>query len=292
MFSGLVAIMIVACMVPFTASDDSDALIGNTSGMSLNKSSAVIYTTGTSTVDLWIQTTPDGVSSSNAAWYLHDLDDGVSFVTLTNNNDGTYTVTAGTIPADHYVASVEVVASITVGNVTHTASAVIVVYPSASTSAIEFNYFIKIDSDAYDYLTDNELIETDSGEAILPENYTMSQFNTGFWITVKKSQTGLSNSEFNALSALQWYLTEHNWDNTIGSYGWIQDLLGLDTYSGSGGVWYYWAQYHLTNSGWVFNDTTLGFISDVGSSYIGLIFWGSPNSDTMPSPVPAYPVRS
>lgn len=58
----------------------------------------------------------------------------------------------------------------------------------------------------------------------------------------------------------------------------------------SGGiVGYYWAQYHLTNEGWEFNNTTLQYITDVDSAYLGLIFWGSPNANTMPTPVPDFP---
>ena len=34
--SGLVAILMVACVVPFATSDDSDAKVGNTADMSLN----------------------------------------------------------------------------------------------------------------------------------------------------------------------------------------------------------------------------------------------------------------
>lgn len=46
LLSGLVAMLMVTCAVPFIASEDSDALIGNTTGMSLNTDSAVLYQTG------------------------------------------------------------------------------------------------------------------------------------------------------------------------------------------------------------------------------------------------------
>ena len=260
LLSGLVAILMVTCAIPFMASEDSDALTGNSPGMALNKDSAVIYTTGTPTsVDLWIASTPTGVSSSGAAWTLNDLDDGTTFVSLTNNNDGTYTVAAGTLPQNKTVATVEVVVTITVGNTTYTASAVIVVYLSASTPATSFHYYFKIDSTAYNYLVNNDIIDG----ATLPSGRTMSDFNTGFWVTVTKTQTGLSDANFNALTALQWYFTQNGWSNHFSNYGWIEDLLGLGSYSGSGGVWYYWAQYHAVSGSpdaWAFNNTTLEFI--------------------------------
>ena len=288
LLSGLVAILMVTCAIPFMASEDSDALTGNSPGMALNKDSAVIYTTGTPTsVDLWIASTPTGVSSSGAAWTLNDLDDGTTFVSLTNNNDGTYTVAAGTLPQNKTVATVEVVVTITVGDTTYTASAVIVVYLSASTPATSFHYYFKIDSTAYNYLVDNYII---SG-ATLPSGYTISDFNTGFWVTVTQTQTGLSDANFNALTALQWYFTQNGWSNHFSNYGWIEDLLGLSSYSGDGGVWYYWAQYHAVSGSpdaWAFNNTTLEFITTAGESYIGMIFWGSPDASTMPS-FPGYP---
>lgn len=256
--------------------------------MALNKDSAVIYTTGTPTsVDLWIASTPTGVSPSGAVWTLHDLDDGTTFVSLINNNDGTYTVAAGTLPQGKTVATIEIVVTITVGDTTYTASAVIVVYLSASTPATSFHYYFKIDSTAYNYLVDNYII---SG-ATLPSGYNISDFNTGFWVTVTQTQTGLSDANFNALTALQWYFTQNGWSNHFSNYGWIEDLLGLESYPGSGGVWYYWAQYHAVSGSpddWAFNNTTLEFITTAGESYIGMIFWGSPDANTMPS-FPGYP---
>lgn len=300
LLSGLVAILMVTCAVPFMASEDSDALIGNTTGMSLNTNSAVLYEEdGTSSIQLSISQYVSGDNPSAAQWYLHDIDDGTDFVDLSVSTGSSTTVSVIGLDYGVEVASVEVVASINVvdGNnqpvidpitneqVKHTASAVIVVYPSPSTTATTFHYYFKIDSAAYNYLVNNEVI---SG-ATLPNGYTMSQFNTGFWITVSQDDTQLSDANFNALSALQWYLNYYGWSNHFSNYGWIQDLLGLDSYPGDGGVWYYWAQYHLTNGGWEFNNTTLQYITDVDSAYIGLIFWGSPDAETMPTPVPDFP---
>lgn len=279
--SGLIAIIMVTCALPFTASEDSDALIGNTEGMSLNVDSAVLYQTGgTSNVQLSITQTLAGDVASDATWYLHDIDDGTSFVQLSNTSGASVTVSVTSLAEGVNVASVEVVANI--GN--HHASAVIVVYPSPGTPAETFRFFFQIKEDAYAHVQANN-----SANVNLPSGYTMAQFYTGFWVSVTKAQADPNNNGFTALSALQWYLNTHGWSNSFGSYGWINQLLGLGTYPGDNGVWYYWAQYHAVGNGWAFNNTTLGFITTVDQSYIGMIFWGSPNAETMPTPFPGIP---
>lgn len=280
--SGLIAIIMVTCALPFTASEDSDALIGNTEGMSLNVDSAVLYQTGgTSSVQLSITQTLAGDVAGDATWYLHDIDDGTSFVQLSNTSGASVTVSVTSLAEGVNVASVEVVANI--GN--HHASAVIVVYPSPGTPAETFHYYFKIDDEAVQHLIQTGQI-TDNTIVYPNGDY---DFATGFWVEVTKAQTGLSAANFNALSALQWYLNTHGWSNSFGSYGWINQLLGLGTYPGDNGVWYYWAQYHAVGNGWAFNNTTLGFITTVDQSYIGMIFWGSPNAETMPTPFPGIP---
>lgn len=279
--SGLIAIIMVTCALPFTASEDSDALIGNTEGMSLNVDSAVLYQTGgTSSVQLSITQTLAGDVASDATWYLHDIDDGTSFVQLSNTSGASVTVFVTSLANGVNVASVEVVANI--GN--HHASAVIVVYPSPGTPAETFHFFFQIKEEAYAHVQANN-----SANVNLPSGYTMAQFYTGFWVSVTKAQADSNNNGFTALSALQWYLNTHGWSNSFGSYGWINQLLGLGTYPGDNGVWYYWAQYHAVDGGWAFNNTTLGFITTVDQSYIGMIFWGSPNAETMPTPFPGIP---
>lgn len=277
----------VTCAVPFMASEDSDALIGNTTGMSLNTDSAVLYKTGgTSSIQLSISQYISGDNPSAAAWSLNDLDDGTTFVQLSDTTGSSITVSVNANATITDAMSVEVVAAIG----THHASAVIVVYPSPSTTTTVFHYYFKIDSAAYDDVYNAGLIETQSGEAILPSGYDMSDFNTGFWVTVDNSIAQLST--FNALTALQWYLNTNGWSNHFSNYGWIEDLLGLDSYPGDGGVWYYWAQYHATGNGtaaeWAFNNTTLEFITTAGESYIGMIFWGSPDAEHAPD-FPGYP---
>ena len=75
----MVAILMVTCAVPFMASEDSDALIGNTADMSLDTSNAVIYVSGSPTyVDLSIDTVPAGADADDATWNLNDIGDGMS----------------------------------------------------------------------------------------------------------------------------------------------------------------------------------------------------------------------
>ena len=52
----------------------------------------------------------------------------------------------------------------------------------------------------------------------------MADFNNGFWVTVMQSDV---TGDFNAYTALQWYLIQNNWSNDIASSGWINHLLGL-----------------------------------------------------------------
>lgn len=302
----------VTCVVPIMASEDSDALVGTTPGMSLNTNSAVLYLTGgDSSIDLEVTQMITGDDEEDVYWGLNDLDDGTSFVSLVDNQNGTYTVTALSIPNNQRVASVEVYACVDVvdGNgdpvidpttqeqVKHTASAVIVVYPSPTTTATTFHYFFKIDESAIDYLVEDEQIDYET--LILPDLSDDCDIFEGFWITVTyNNDMGMTASQFNALSALQWYLDENDWENDFGYYGWINTLLGLGSYmgpaNGDGNVWYYWAQYHATGNGssatWVFNNTTLEFITTAEESYIGMIFWGSPDANTVPAPFPGYPV--
>lgn len=310
LLSGLVAILMVTCVVPFMASEDSDALVGTTPGMSLNTNSAVLYeNNGTSSIQLSITQYISGDNPAAAHWYLHDIDDGTDFVDLSVSTGSSTTVSVIGLDAGVEVASVEVVASIDVvdGNnqpvidpnthqqVKHTASAVIVVYPSPTTTATAFHYYFKVDQSAVNYLLLNEDI-TYGDLALDPPGE--SEIYAGFWVTVTLEDTEMNASDFNALSALEWYLDEEGWDNDIGNYGWINTLLGLGSYmgpaNGDGYVWYYWAQYHAVGNGdnesWEFNNTTLEFITTVGESYIGMIFWGSPDADSAPD-FPGYPVE-
>lgn len=274
--TGLVAILMVACVVPFATSDDSDAKVGNTADMSLNIDSYVLYIVGTpNSVDLSVSTMPSSASLSNVNWYLNDLDDGIDCVSLDVNADYSATVTAVDLDGAN-VKTVEVVAEL--GN-SH-ASAIIVVYPSPGTTATTFHYYLKVDTSAIP----SGVTPQTTFNSNCPITY--SQITSGVWIEVKQSSyTG--SDPWNAMSAFQWYCDTYGISCTA-SGGWINDILNLGTYSGNNGVWYYWAQYHADNNAWAFNNTTMTYITTVDSSYIGLIFWGSPNASTMPT-FPGYP---
>ena len=275
--TGLVAILMVACVVPFATSDDSDAKVGNTADMSLNIDSYVLYIVGTpNSVDLSVSTMPSSASLSNVNWYLNDLDDGIDCVSLDVNADYSATVTAVDLDGAN-VKTVEVVAEL--GN-SH-ASAIIVVYPSPSTTATSFHYYVKIDQSAIPAGVSPQTTG-------FTDNHTISDFYNGFWIEVKQSQ--FNGTDWNAMTAFQWYCNTYGW-NCSASGGWISTILNLGTYSGDNGVWNYWAQYHAVGNSWAFNNTTMNYMTSMSDSYIGLIFWGSPDANTMPD-FPGYPQAS
>lgn len=289
LFAGLVAIIMLTCTIPFVTSDDTGALTGS-NNLSLNTTSVVIYVDTSSSPNTYTFTV-SGVPTTQAqdvVWVLNDLDDGTNIVSMTASGI-TATVTAvspGTVEIEAYLGD----------GTEYYASAVIVVFQSSSTPAQEFYFYIKIDSTAYQYVSDNY-----SAESTIVEPAEMAKFNKGFWsgpITRENVLQDDSYAEFNALTALQWYANNNSWENDIGNYGWINTFLGLSTYEGeshydsdgnyTGMTYYYWAQYHGTDTGWAFNNTTLQYITTQGSKYIGLIFWGSPDENTMPI-WPGYP---
>lgn len=249
LLSGLVAILMVTCAVPFMASEDSDALVGTTTGMSLNTDKAILYEDdGDYEIDLEITQTIGIDDEEDAYWYLNDLDDGTNFVQLSTTCGSSTTVSVTSLGQDVTQASVEVVACIDVVDannqpvidpntnqqVKHTASAVIVVYPSPDTPTTSFHFFIKVDESAYEYVTENCYnLDSSTPELILPQGCSMEALNSGFWITVNWcSAMGIDPEDFTACAALEWYLTCNGWSHSIGSYGWIGQLLGLETYTG------------------------------------------------------------
>lgn len=275
--TGLVAILMVACVVPFATSDDSDAKVGNTADMSLNIDSYVLYIVGTpNSVDLSVLTMPSSASLSNVNWYLNDLDDGIDCVSLDVNADYSATVTAVDLDGAN-VKTVEVVAELGSSH----ASAIIVVYSSPSTTATSFHYYVKIDQSAIPAGVSPQTTG-------FTDNHTISDFYNGFWIEVKQSQ--FNGTDWNAMTAFQWYCNTYGW-NCSASGGWISTILNLGTYSGDNGVWNYWAQYHAVGNSWAFNNTTMNYMTSMSDSYIGLIFWGSPDANTMPD-FPGYPQAS
>ena len=261
--ASLVAIFVIVAAVPFVDNDGSDALTGN-NGLSLDKNDAILYVSGgTNTTTFSVVTDPLPATGS-IVWSLVNLDDGLNVVSLTANADGTATVSA------QNPGSIEIKASL---GTDYYASAVIVVFQSPGTPATVFHYYIQVYGDQYDTYTPD-----------INNEYTSQQIKNGFWIEVKQSDTNIGINDFNAFTALQWYCQGHHWDFDASSSGWINSFLGLGTYN-SGDNWVYWAQYHVnsTCTAWEFNNTTLGYISTVDSSYIGLIFWESTSSSDKPT---------
>ncbi len=297
-FAVMVAIMMVTMTVSFNASDDNDALTPS-SNLELNEGSTVIYvasgTNHSTTYSVKTSTIPAGYSGADVSWRLVDLDDGncISF----SDTAGVFVATGGSVTVyGRSVGSVELIAEIVDGDLEedYIVSVVVVVFSSPTANATKFHFFFQIDPAGYAYAVQYARahgdLQDDEELIVLPANKTMADFETGFWVTVDQSSVS---GTFNALTALQWYLGQNSWSNNIFASGWIQDLLGLDTYPGDDGKYYYWAQYHAVpdtsekGGQWAFNNTTLSYITSVDSSYIGLIFWGSPDSFTMPD-FPGY----
>ncbi len=275
--AGIVTILMILCVIPVSSSEQSEALTGNSDGMSLNVDSAVIYTSGSPTsVELSLDSVPTGVDADEASWSFVKIGDGDDFVSFEDGicKGSSVVVCAGDIGSSS-VKSVEVVAQIG----TLHASAVIVVYPSPSTTATTFHYYIKIDQSA--------IPAGVTAQSTFTDGHTIQDFYNGFWIEVKQSQyTGTGS--WNAMNAFQWYCDQHNWNCSASSSGWIDTILNLGTYQGSGSVWIYWSQFHAEGNSWVFNNTTMGYITSVSESYIGLLFRAS-TSATDTVTFPGYP---
>lgn len=274
---GLIAVLMICCAFPFLENDDTVALTGNSEGMSLNTESEVIYVSGTpNSTTLTVSTTLSGVDVSQAVWTVKDLDDGTDCVSLSATSGSTTTVSAVAFTDGASVKTVEVVA--TVG--ANYASAVIVIYPNTTDTAQVFHFYVKIDE---------SVLTTSRTPQAVDE---LDSIKAGMWVSVAKTDfeadSNNANANWNAMNAFKWYCSTHSWNCDIGSMGWINTVLGLGTYEGDNGAWIYWAQYHANGDGWVFNNTTMAYITSVGSCYIGLIFWSSPDADTMPT-FPGYP---
>lgn len=289
MKKNIVAILSVVLMifiaVPFSISDGTGALTGNTEGMSLNTDSAVIYYSGgTNSVGLEIESVPTGVSSDSAVWSLNDLDDGVDFVTLSQTTGSSITVTACSLGAAN-VKTVEVVA--TIGS--NHASAVIVVYASSTDTTDVFHYYVKVDTSAIPSGTSLQ----SSG---FTDGTTVDSLTTGVWIHVYRtdfdndSEKDASLTAWNASNAFRWYCAQNGWNCSISNNGWVNTILNLGTYAGDDGAWIYWSQFHAENGAWVFNNTTMAYITTTAEAYIGLLFRVSQSAeDTVP--FPGYPTR-
>lgn len=276
---------------PFVLGEDSDALTGN-NGMSIDDDKLVLYLDLTgpnvSADDIssytYTATMDDGSAvPSDAVWSLNDIGDGTNVVTLSNASGPNATVTAS------HTGSVEI--QITCGD--EYASAVIVVFSAPGEAAEYFYFWIKIDMEAVNAANQHSSSPVAVQAINLPSGFN---FYNGFWVKVTKEESQLT--DFNAYSALNWFCHNEkvNWDFDAQSSGWINTFLNLGTYQGDGSDWIYWSQYtwdmnNTANNGWSFNNTTLGYLTDVEDSYVGMIFKtsGGPND---PVSAPAIPEKS
>lgn len=293
----LTALTMLCCTLPLVSSEDSEALRGS-SNMSLNATSAMIYVDASSSDHSYpfSVTRGENCASGTIYWKLNDIGDGTTLVSFSSTGE-TYTTTGESVTVyARSTGSIEIEAYVS-GTTNCYASAVIVVKQSEETATDVFHFFIQVNQADYRYVRANN-----SANLVIPSGFTSTSLYSGKWIHITQTETGLSDANFNACSALQWYITNKGWStdaNNIADSGWINKFMGLETYLGPeytdsegnviGNYWYYWAQYTLTNNGWTFNNTTLSYITEESASYIGLIFWASPPTMAVPSPAPSYP---
>ena len=295
LFAGFVVIMMmVTVAVPFMASEESDALTPDCN-MALNSDRAVVYVNSTTDHYFTFTATVTDealISQADFRWKLNPLGDGSQNVSFTDDdNNLTYTASGVTTVTVYgkIAGSIEIEAYINGDEIHHRASAVIVVYNSPGTPADEFHFWFQVYNDPNDKTPVANGYVNQYGNDDIKDN--LAAWNAGFWISVTAAEVAAIHPtwSFNAKTALDYIVEQEGFDITYSTYGWIESFMGLGTYA-SGTTYYYWAQYHnATCSGsWAFNNETLEFITTQDHSYIGMIFWGSPNS----SSTPPFPVTS
>ena len=149
-FAGLVAVLMVACTVPFFASEETDALTGHGTHMSLNTDRASLFLSQGQTSEQFTVTVdsyPAGKSVSDLKWKLNDLNDGncvsfdaagTSFTESGTNVVTVYAKSTGTVEIEVYIENYDTQA------LGYYDSAVIYVRNSPGTHATEFNFFFQI----------------------------------------------------------------------------------------------------------------------------------------------------
>lgn len=290
LLSGLVAILMVTCAVPFMASEDSDALTQD-SNMALNSDRAIIYiAAGSDHSFTFTAETTDG-NTGSIAWKLNAIGDGSNNVSF-SDTENTYTASGSSATVYGKVkGSIEVEAYVVGDEANHRASAVVVVLDSASATTDVFYFYFKVQDD--ENQVTNGYVNQYGNPTI---NGALSTWNGGFWVTVTQAQVVAAHPSwsFNAKTALD-YIVENTtgWAINYSNYGWINTFMGLGTYGHDiydedeqyvSTTYYYWAQYHCAagDGSWAFNNTTLEFITTQDHAYIGMVFWGSPSANDMP----------
>lgn len=313
-FAGLVAIIMVACTVPFIASEETDALTGHGTHMSLNTDRASLFLSQGQTSEQFTVTVdsyPAGKSVSDLKWKLNDLNDGncVSFdaagtiFTASGTNVVTvYAKSAGTVEIEVYIENYDTQA------LGYYDSAVIYVRNSPGTHATEFNFFFQIYNtddvneaasiyydDIEDYLDANLVLPSGYYYDRDPNASAVNNFAVGFWMNVTYAEMHAADStftldQFNALTALQYLLDvegSNDWGlSTPYGNGWIDSFLGLNYIDPMDGTYIYWAQYHAVGDHWEFNNAVLDYLDTEECCDIGLIFCASLSASYTP-PFPA-----
>lgn len=281
LLSGLVAILMVTCAVPFMASEDSDALTQD-SNMALNSDRAIIYiAAGSDHSFTFTAETTDG-NTGSIAWKLNAIGDGSNNVSFSDTVN-TYTASGSSATVYGKVkGSIEVEAYVVGDEANHCASAVVVVLDSASATTDVFYFYFKVQDD--DNHVTNGYVNQYGNTTI---KGALSTWNGGFWVKVTQTevQNYFETDDFNAKLALDYIVANNSgWAINYSTYGWINTFMGLGTYA-SGTTYYYWAQYHCAagDGSWAFNNTTLEFITTQDHAYIGMVFWGSPSASQMPT---------
>ncbi len=316
-FAGLVAVLMVACTVPFFASEETDALTGHGTHMSLNTDRVSLFMQDGQTsaqFTVTVDSYPAGKSVSDLKWKLNDLNDGncVSFdaagTTFTASGTNVVTVYAkstGTVEVEVYIENYDTQA------LGYYDSAVIYVRNSPGTQATEYNFFFQIydttdqnrpefayHDDVSSYVGTNLINIAPTGYVYDPTDTSTTSTNNfavGFWKNVTFAEMYAADStftldQFTALAALQFLVEREAPNNGWGLYtsygGWIDSFLGLSYEVPDSTTFIYWAQYHAVGNQWVFNNSTLDYVFNEDSCDIGLIFCASLSASYTP-PFPA-----
>lgn len=269
LFATAIALLMVVAFLPFGVSEESDSLTPD-QNISLSSKYFIAYSDASAsdhTIRIVADLTGCSSTSTTVTWSLNDIGDGTTIVSLSSVSGTTVEIDVTGLSE----GSVEIVATVDSYNV---ASAVVAVFTSPGTPTDVFHFYFAFQGITGDESFMDDFTGTDAQYASLSD---------GFWVEVTRQQTGMSQSDFNAMSALEYYATAQDWDFSA-SYAWINSMLGLGSYAGENGVWYYWAQYHVGSgdAGWEFNNYGLGYLTTQEYAYLGLIFWPSPSSGVVP----------